>query len=266
MPSPIGIRVGGAQINNVYLGTNHIFSGAPPTLTWEFIGVAGIVSATSDNLVLVEKSGVLEGDLEVVCVPYRGNAPFVAASGWTEAVQLSNGNTSTDPNTSIASVAIFWRIRGASAGDLTFTRTGGDIARTKMLAYRPSMGTPSAIASGAVTAASNATSVTMPGLVTTAANALVVACLSGADNLTLVDPGIAAVDPLTSSGTTEYPSTETITPDAWKVRMTGNSALGADQTHVLADCVKSSIGSTGDVSGYLSAASRHAIAAAAFQV
>ncbi len=260
------IYVGDVSINDVYRGATHVFSGVILPPTWEFIGVAGVVSSTSGDLVLEEKSGVLEGDLEVVCIPYRGNALFAAAAGWTEAVQLSSGNTSTDPTTSISSVAIFWRVRGASAGDLTFTRTGGDIARTKMLTYRPSRGVPSAIAAGGATAASNSTSVTMNGLVTTAENALVVVCLSGADNVSLVDPGIESIDPTTSSGTTEFPSTETITPDAWKVRMTGNSALGADQTHILAGCVKSSIGSTGNITGHLSVASRHSIAAATFQV
>lgn len=260
------IRVGGVTVNDVYRGTAHVFSGVLPPPTWQFIGVAGIVSSTSGDLTVVEKSGVAVGDLEVVCIPYRGNAPFTAASGWTEAVQLSGGNTSTDPTTSISSVAIFWRIRGASAGDLTFTRTGGDIARTKMLTYRVSRGTPSAIASRAVTAASNSTSVSMSGLVTTAANALIVACFSGADNGDLVDPGIESVDPSTASGTTEYPSTETVIPDIWKVRLTGNSALGADQAHILAGCVKSTIGSTGNITGHLSIASRHSIAAVAFQI
>jgi hypothetical protein len=239
----------------------------PAPAVWEFVGVSSsLASVASGSITVAEPAGVMEGDLEIVAIPYRGAAPFDVPEGWRLATQVSEGNASNVPDLSVASAAIFYRVRGKTPGVLTFPRTGGDVARTRMLAYRVgSLAEP--LESGhAVTLDRAGTAIEHPGLATEGDNRLLVGVLAMADNVGLSVPGISAVEPATGSGTGVATSPEVVSSTRWRLRLNGTTTIGADLGHYVFDAVKAGRGPTGPITATAAGPGRHAIAVAAFRL
>lgn len=240
-----------------------------PTSGWSFIGITGTLnSSSSGNITVEEPAATTAGDLQIVGLAYRGNAGFTApaGAGWSLVDQNNLGNISTSASTAIASVAMFWRVRESSGGgNQVFTRTGGNICLTRMLAYRPASGTISLDTYSINTAGSNAATVTTAGISSSVANTLTVVCASGGDNVALSGSGVYATDPPNASGTTQVTTTGSIAAQTFRVRSADITSLGADTAYVLADAVKSSAGATGTISATIGGVSRSAIVAAIFK-
>lgn len=239
----------------------------PPAASaaFAFVGAGTVATATSGNITLTEPAGCQAGDILVVPIAYRGSAPFTAPAGWTMIEQQSSGNTDVDQTTNIASAALAYIVRGASEPSLVFTRTAGDVARAAMLAYRPASGTVSVVASSSNTLATAGTAGSTGGLTTDVNGCLLVAALSGADNVAAAVSGFtAATAPTGTSGTSEITSAPSST--AWSLRRGTTTTNGADVSLYVCDAIKATAGATGTIStGSTGVTARHAMAAVAFK-
>ena len=231
--------------------------------SWSYVGVGAGTSPTSGNVTPTEPTGAAQGDLLVCVISYRSSAAFTAPAGWTIVQQESSGNTDVDVSTSIASGLIAYIVRGASAPSYTFTRTGGDIAIARVVAYTPVGGTITFDESNSATLGSASTTVSMTGLTTNAADSLIVVGACGASNSTAT-AFVAATDPSTGSGASSTTTAGTIVSGTWRRRNSTGSTNGADTNISIADAVRATAGATGDIQ-YTAAASRcHVIVGAAF--
>lgn len=231
--------------------------------SWEYIANGAFASSTSGNVTPTEPTGAAQGDLLVCVIAYRDTAAFTAPAGWTIVQQQSSGNTDVDVTTSIASGLIAYIVRGASAPSYTFTRTGGDIAIARVMAYRPVGGTITFDESNSATLGTAGTTVSMTGFTTNDADSLIVvgACGASNSNATAFD---AATDPTTGSGAGNTTTTGTITAGTWRRRNATGSTNGADTNLSIADAVRATAGATGDIQYTAAASRRHAIVGAAF--
>lgn len=233
--------------------------------SWSYVGIGGGTSPTSGNVTPTEPTGAAQGDLLVCVISYRGSAAFTAPAGWTIVQQESSGNTDVDVSTSIASGLIAYIVRGASAPSYTFTRTGGDIAIARVVAYTPVGGTITFDESNSATLGSAGTTVSMTGLTTNAANSLIVVGACGASN-SAASAFDAATDPTTGSGAGNTTTTGTITAGTWRRRNSTGSTNGADTNISIADAVRATAGATGDIQYTAASSRRHAIVGAAFTI
>ncbi len=207
---------------------------------WGVPKIGTLVLAASGNVTLVEPAGIAEGDLMIACIGYRSNAAFTLPTGWTlVAIQQSLGDV--DATNGIASGVMVYIVRGASAPDLVFTRTLGDVAQGRIIAY--SGGTASPYDTGSAnTLAVAAFDVTTASITTAEANELIVAMVSVGDNDTtsLFD---AATDPATASGATDTVTAPTA--GTWIERTDNTTLTGADHGLAIADAIKATAGITG---------------------
>lgn len=239
-----------------------------PTSGWSFVGIAGnLATSASGNITVREPSTAAAGDLQIVGFAYRGNVGLTApaGAGWSLVAENNLGNTSTTTSSSIASVAMFWRIRAGNTGDQIFTRTGGDICLTRMLAYRPNSGTVSLDTYSINTAGSNNATVTTSAVTSSVVNTLIVVCAAGGDNVAISGTGVSATDPANASGTTAVTDTGNIGSNTFRIRSAGTTSFGSDTAYALVDAVKSNTGSTGTISATIGGVSRSAIIAAVFK-
>jgi hypothetical protein len=172
-------------------------------MAWDFIGVSSAVTVASGDVALTEPSGCSDGDLLVVGIGYRSNAAFTPPSGagWTLIEQQNTGNTTVNATGSIASGAMWYKIRSGS-GDGTWTRTGGDVAIGRMIAYR-NTDTIELDVSNSITLASGASSTsTLTGGVTTTVDDALIVAMGVAARDTSGFSSIDATDPSTASGAT----------------------------------------------------------------
>ena len=231
--------------------------------SWELVAVGGGVGGSSGNATPSEPTGAAQGDLLVAVISYRDTATFTAPAGWTIVEQESSGNTDVDVSTSIASGLIAYIIRGASAPSYTFTRTGGDVYLSRVVAYRPVGGTITFDESNSATLGSASTTVSMTGFTTNAADSLIVVGSCGASNST-ASAFVAATDPSTGSGVTTSTSPGAIATGTWRRRNSSGSTNGADTNLSIADAVRATAGATGDIQYTAASSRRHAIVGAAF--
>ncbi len=241
------------------------------TPRWELIGIGAATAVASGNVSpafpATTAAGTVtlaKGDLLVAAIGFRSNVAFTAPSGWTIHQQQNSGNTSTTTNASIGSGLIASARRGTSNPANTFTRTGGDVALSRIVAYRAvDCDGWSLDASSANTLAANSTTVTTTGLTTTGDLDLLIAAFCGADNTT-ASAFDAATDPTTASG-----ATNTTTPPSrgtWLERLDSNTTSGADTTLTMADAVRETAGDTGTIQCTAGNSSRHVLVAAAFKM
>lgn len=232
-------------------------------MAYRFVGVGNAVEVAAGNLTLVEPAGVQQGDLLVACISYRSNAAFAAPSGWTAITSQNTGNTTAAATTSIGSGFMAFIVRGSSAPVLTFTRTAGDVALGRIVAYRNTWagGSP-LVASTSTTLAAAATAVSAPGLTTANAEDLIVFALCGARNITA--SAFRATDPATSSGTNSGQTADPIV-GTWQERVDSGTATGGDCALAIADAERAIGGATGNLLCTASASARHVVLAAAFR-
>lgn len=241
----------------------------PPPSGYSIVGIGTVAetTATGGNLTLAEPAGVQEGDLLVAVISYRSNASFAnTGSIWTKQEEENSGNTTANSTGSIGSGVAFWGIRGSSAPDLTFERTGGNVARGCIIAYRPDDAgdTFEIDTSTSLTLAAASTSFTMSGFTPAQDATLLVWCGFGARNTTL-SAFDAATDPTTASGTTTDTTTDPYF-DTWLRRVTSGTATGADCTIAIADAVQETATATGNFTYTAGSSARHAGAVLAFRL
>jgi hypothetical protein len=230
---------------------------------WTLVAVgAASTSAVGGNLTITLPAGGQKGDLYVAVIAYRSTPAFTGPAGWTIHQQQSLGNTSTTTNTSIGSGLIASIVRGDAAPGNVFTRTAGDVALGRILIYRASNGRPVFMASSSSTAAANATALSTAAINVISKDTLIIAGFCGADNTTVSI--FDATDPATASAATD--TTTPPTAGNWYERADSNTATGADTALGIADGVKATTGSTGNIICTAGNSSRHVMVAAAFYV
>lgn len=225
------------------------------------VGTVAETTATGGNLTLSEPASSQSGDLLVACIAYRSNAAFTVPSGWTLIAQESSGDTNS--NAGIASGIMAYIVRGSSAPDLTFTRTGGNVARGAIVRYRDSGGGSITMEdSNSVTLASNNATITLGGI-SGSSGSLIVAMAAGGDGVSgLFSAMDAATDPTTASGATD--TTTAPTSGTWIERLDSQTVTGADTTIGIFDGVKSSASTTGNLTLSQSTSMRSVMIAATF--
>lgn len=214
-----------------------------------FRSVSSASEVSSGDLTLTEPTGAASGDLLVASIAYRDTATFTLPSGWTiVGTQQSSGNTSTTTSASIASGLMAYIVRGGSAPDLTFTRTGGDVALGRIVAYTPGSGeTISFDAGSANTLGANSTTVTTTAITT-------------ANDLSLLVMAECLADNTTASRARATDPDEFI----WRERADSNTATGADTGLAVSDAYKLAAGSTGTLTYTAGNSSRHVCIVGAF--
>lgn len=162
-----------------------------------YVGVSNAVADATGNFTLVTTgiSGLQEGDLLIAFVAMRGSAVVTVPSGWTQVWQDNGGNTSTTASTSIASGLVAYCVRGSSDPNLTFTRSGGDVALGRIIALR-GVDTAAPVASWAATVDSSENTFIGTGGVfgddfeVASTDYYAVMALLGADNTSFSNPWI----------------------------------------------------------------------------
>lgn len=230
---------------------------------WVYVGVSSAVTVASGNITLTEPAGVQSGDLLVSMISYRSNAAFTKPSDWTNVTSQNTGNTTANTTGSIGSGHMAYVVRGSSAPGLVFTRTAGDVAIGRVVAYRHQHGTP-AVVNTSTTLAAAATAVSVTGLTTANANDLIVVGACGARNSTF-SAFDAATDPTTASGTGANLVADPLA-GIWQERADSGTTTGADCSLAIADAMRATAGATGNLTMTASSSARHVVLAAAFRV
>lgn len=223
---------------------------------------ANVIDATG-NFDLVEPVGVAQGDLMVACIAMRGNAVLTQPADWLVAATQQNSGD-TDATDGIASGAMFYIVRGASAPSLTCTRTLGDVAYAKIISYSGvNTVTPYDTGTSATQGSAGATPTTAT-FNTAEADELIVAFVAYGDQYS-VSAFDAATDPATASGATD--TTTAPTAGTWIERFDANSNTGADTGIGIADAIRATAGATGTIQATVSSAlGRNVMMAAAFKM
>lgn len=201
------------------------------------------------------------GDLMHVTIGYRDVANFTLPVGWTLCgTPETSGNTT---NGGISSLMMASCIRGSTAPNMTFTRTGGGKAEGTLRIYRKYDGTTLTLdAYSSSTQASATTTPVCPGLTTSAANALIIMGVSCPRD-TGVTAFSAATDPATASGSTsawDYPYPGKV------FARTNITSTGATQVSISTfDAIRATAGATGQFSGTAGATGRQAVCVVAFK-
>jgi hypothetical protein len=232
--------------------------------SWTYVGVSSVASANGGNITLTEPTGCQENDLLVAIVSYRSNAAFTdPGSPWVSVTSQNTGNTTANSTGSIGSGHMWYCIRGASAPGLTFTRTAGDIALGRIVAYRGNNITSSVLVTQtSTTLAAAATAVSVTGLTTANARDLIVFGFCGARNGSA--SAFRATDPATSSATASNETGSPLVGD-WQERADSGTTTGADTTLAIADAIRGAGGATGNLLCTASSSARHTVVAAAFR-
>ncbi len=218
-----------------------------------FVAEGSVANVASGNVTPGAPAGTQAGDLLIACIAYRSNAAFTNPTGgeWTTiATQQSSGNTSTTASTAIASGHMAYCIRGASDPNFTFTRTGGNVARAMVFAFRGVDPTTPLDNANAVTEASNTNTPTVSGWTPSRANNLYVQFCAGADNVTS--------SAWTQSGGSGFSS--------WTEQEDSNTTSGADTNLSVAWATASGTDAITNFSLTKAASSRHVLFAAGFNV
>lgn len=216
-----------------------------------FRSVSTVATVATGNLTNNAPSGAAQNDILIAVIACRSNVAFTAPSGgeWTEIVQTNGGNLSTTTSTSIGSGSMWWCRRGASNPNLVWTRTGGDVAMGRILAYVGCVTNGSPLDGTATmnTLSANSATVTTAGITTTINDARVILAFAGADN------------------TTASAYKGTTAPYVLVERADSNTATGADTTLAVADALMKTAGATGTLQFTAGNSSKHVAMACALK-
>lgn len=216
---------------------------------WTLVGISTQVEVTSGAIALSEPAGCQAGDILVACISYRSNAAFTTPSGWSNAASQNTGNTTVNANGSIASARMDYKVRGAGAeSGVSWARTGGDLARGAILAYRPTNGVAVFDQATSNTLATQSATVTSGTMTTVEDGELLVMLGAGASNVTWSAQANAT------------------TPATWTEHTDAGSTNAADGSLMVASAVQAVKGATGQFSATASATRRHAMIVGAFRV
>lgn len=215
-------------------------------MAWTFRPISSGTTVASGDVTVNEPTGAANGDLLIACIGFRDSVDFGLPSGWTLIDEQISGNTFVDNSggTSRASIKAAYIIRGSSAPDLTFTRTGGDVASGLCWGYAAG-DFDAADPIGATVVSTNANSTTLQntGVTTTLDDSLVVSCgAAGRDSGTQMT-NFRATDPSTGSSGADTSDPAT---GAWQRFGHVNTGTGADLQYGVAHAIKATAGSTGN--------------------
>jgi hypothetical protein len=217
---------------------------AGPT-SWGVPKIGTGVTAASGDITLIEPVGVAQNDLMVACIAYRDSAAYTLPALWTVvATQQSSGDTTSGLGTSIASAVMAYIVRGGSAPDLTFTRTGGDVARGVILSYS-GVNTSSTYDTGSANTLGAGATTATTGTITTAEDNELLILFGASARTTGASAFDAATDPATASGATD--TTTAPTAGTWIERFDSPVSTGADVTCAVADAIRATAGATGQL-------------------
>lgn len=226
-------------------------------MTWSHIDTTAATEVASGDITLAEPTGAAAGDLLVAYISYRSNAAFTLPTGWALcADQQSSGNTTANTTGSIASGLTAYIVRGASAPDYTFVRTGGDVAIGRVQAWRSDSGTPVLDVGRSVTRTTAGTNVALfnntrngaLGFTTHYDNTLVLYAACCARNVTVSGYAIET-DPNTT----------------WTERADSGTTTGADAALAIASAIKPAAGAVNQPLAVASASAQHVCICAAFR-
>ena len=202
-----------------------------------------LTTVTSGNITFPAPDGSPSaGDLYIAEIVYRDSPQFSAPAGWTIDAHVTTGDTTPvggKPNALLAHI-----VRGASEPDLTFTRTGGDMALGRILVYTPASGNAYVVTSATAESSTSGTNIVLPS-VTTANVGDLIHVYGALGRNTNAEP-CTSTDPATGSGTTTDLSSSPTT-GSWINRRAGGSTIGADAGYATFDGVHSTTGATGAI-------------------
>jgi surface antigen len=232
-------------------------------MAWGIPKIGTVAEANGGALTLTEPTGTAQGDLQIACIAIRSTVGFTN-SDWTKIEGQLSGNT-VSTGAGIASGEMWYRIRGASAGTLQFSRTGGDVARGCIISYTGGKQDLAAVLGNhsSNTLGSASTTATTGTISTTEADELIVAMVAAGDNYTNTAFD-AATDPTTASGATD--TTNAPSAGTWRERVDSGTNTGADTGIGIADAMRATAGATGTIQSTVSGSARHVMIAAAFKM
>lgn len=204
-------------------------------MAWSLIEATAAASVSSGNLALTASTLAAQGDLYVATIAYGGVEDFTLPSGWSLGVLEDHGDA-VDVNAGKRSVLIAYIVHGASAPDLTFVRTGGNVARGGIVVYRSSAGGTITLGTNKTqgTQSAQAATLSLTGFTTEAANALLVFGVGTSQITSSTFSGwAAATDPTAAS---------------WAEHYDTSTSAGVDVRLGAATAVKSTAGATGTLS------------------
>jgi hypothetical protein len=230
-------------------------------MAWGVPKLGTVAEVASGALTLAEPAGTAQGDLQIACIAIRSTVGFTNAD-WTKIEGQLSGDT--DATNGIAAGEMWYRVRGAAAGTLQFSRTGGDLGRGCILGYTGGKQNATVVLgnhSSNTLAVASATATTGT-ISTTEATELIVAMSSAGDNLTA--SAFDATDPSTASGATD--TTTAPTAGTWIERTDTGTNTGADGGLAVADAIRANAGATGTIQATISGTGRHVMIASAFRM
>lgn len=231
-------------------------------MPWAFNGTTAPTAVASGNLTFTEPAGAEEGDLFVVNISFRSTAAFTLPTDWQlVASQLTGGNTTANSTGSIGSALQAYIVRGSSAPDLTFLRTGGDVAIGRLVSYRGNKIAGVHDTGVAETLGAASTTVTAASLTTAQIEELLVAGGAMARNTT-ASAFDAATQPATASGGTD--TTTAPASNTWTERGDAGTTTGADAALAVADAIKATAAATGTLQYTAAASARHSLVVGAY--
>lgn len=233
--------------------------------TWALVGVRDVTINSSGNYTIAEPTGTQLGDLLVVDLVARSNILFTNAD-YTFPHSDTGGNTTNGTTASDTSFQTGYCIRGSSAPNSTFTRSGGSRAFGTLRAYRSNQGAPVFDTSAAVGLTLANTTVTLSGGVSTAAvgELLVAGLYIARAASTTIASGISGLTTVTgASGATD--NTSQPLTNTWTERSDRGNITNPTVGLACFDVVKSNTGSTSDIQVDTPSAALHGLAVMAFK-
>jgi len=215
-------------------------------MAWTFRPISSGTTVASGDVTVNEPTGAANGDLLIACIGFRDSVDFGLPSGWTLIDEEVSGNTFVDNSggTSRASIKAAYIIRGSSAPDLTFTRTGGDVAVGFCWGYAAGdFDAADPIGASIVSTNVKSTTLSNGGVTTTEDNSLIVSCGAAARRSGTAMTNFRATDPAT--GSSDGDATDPVA-GAWKRFGHINTTTGADLQFGVAHAIKATAGGTGD--------------------
>jgi len=234
-------------------------------MSFIYVGRGSTVGVTSGSLTLNEPAGVQSGDLLVATIAFRDTTGFTSPTGWTRIQQRTAGNSLS--GTSAASSLDFeYLVRGSSAPDLTFTRTGGAAALGFISVYRNVHATTPYVAQKSKNSTTHETILTLSGPDTTADGQLAIFMHSVA-GYDANGPGVTITGMDTTAGIQEvdYAKATTSPMDGWNflenISSPSSNGIGLVVAHSL---ITDKSTSHGNISSTVTVDAIHSAAAATF--
>jgi hypothetical protein len=234
--------------------------------TWSIVGVSNATVNASGNYTLTEPAGCAANDILVVDFAIRSTVIFTNAA-WTFPQSDSGGNTTNNLATADTSFQTGYCIRGASAPTLVFSRTGGSRALGTIRAYRSSnSGAPTFHTSAKFAHTTGTTAIALSGgITTTEVDQLLVTGVYLArgvatGNASLMD-GVVGVTGESGTLNTTFPPAN----NQWTERIDRGDTTSPTVALAGYEAVKTTIGSTGNLTCTAVSSALHGITVMAFK-